>query len=139
MLIVLLLAVNILAVKVYRESEFMCAIIELWGVIVLLITALVIDLRGVPSQNRLGFHYWKSDGMMKEYIASGPTGCFLGLFSTLVNASFSLGGVETVVVAAVEAEYPRQRAIGLVFWHLLFFVLASLALGMKCPSNTPSF
>ncbi|RAK71476.1 uncharacterized protein BO72DRAFT_473225 [Aspergillus fijiensis CBS 313.89] len=125
MLIVLLLAVNILAVKVYRESEFMCAIIKLWGVIVLLITALVIDLRGVPSQNRLGFHYWKSDGMMKEYIASGPTGCFLGLFSTLVNASFSLGGVETVVVAAVEAEYPRQRAIELVFWHLLFFVLAS--------------
>ncbi|RAH50430.1 uncharacterized protein BO95DRAFT_500954 [Aspergillus brunneoviolaceus CBS 621.78] len=125
MLIVLLLAVNILAFKVYRESEFMCAIVKLCGVIVLLITALVIDLRGVPSQNRLGFHFWKSDGMMKEYIASGPTGCFLGLFSTLVNASFSLGGVETVVVAAVEAEYPRRRAIGLVFWHLLFFVLAS--------------
>ncbi|RAH65216.1 uncharacterized protein BO66DRAFT_423623 [Aspergillus aculeatinus CBS 121060] len=141
MLIVLLLAVNILAVKVYRESEFVCAIIKLCGIIGLLITALVIDLRGVPSQNRLGFHYWKSDGIMKEYIASGPTGRLLGLFSALVNASFSLGGVETVVVAACKTGNPRRNipaAIGLVFWrYLFFFVLASLALGMICPSNNP--
>ncbi|KAE8366902.1 amino acid permease/ SLC12A domain-containing protein [Aspergillus caelatus] len=138
-LIVALLALNILAVKVYGEAEFACALIKLCGIIGLLITALVIDLGGVPTQNRLGFHYWKTDGIMKEYIASGSTGRFLGLFSTLVNASFSLGGVETVVVAAGEAENPRRnipRAIRRVFWRLLFFfVLASLALGMICPSN----
>ncbi|KAB8265014.1 amino acid permease-domain-containing protein [Aspergillus pseudonomiae] len=138
-LIVALLALNILAVKVYGEAEFACAVIKLCGIIGLLITALVIDLGGVPTQNRLGFHYWKTDGIMKEYIASGSTGRFLGLFSTLVNASFSLGGVETVVVAAGEAENPRRnipRAIRRVFWRLLFFfVLASFALGLICPSN----
>ncbi|PYI13139.1 hypothetical protein BO99DRAFT_477941 [Aspergillus violaceofuscus CBS 115571] len=140
-LIVSFLALNILAVKVYGESEFACAVIKLCGILGLLITALVIDLGGVSSQNRLGFHYWKSDDLVKEYIASGATGGFLGLFSTLVNASFSLGGVETVVVAAGEAENPRRnipRAIRLLFWHvLLFFVLASLALGMIRPSNNP--
>ncbi|KAE8168660.1 amino acid permease/ SLC12A domain-containing protein [Aspergillus tamarii] len=135
--IVTLLALNILAVKVYGEAEFACALIKLCGIIGLLITALVIDLGGVPTQNRLGFHYWKTDGIMKEYIASGSSGRFLGLFSTLVNASFSLGGVETVVVAAGEAENPRRnipRAIRRVFWRLLFFFL----LGASSSSNAES-
>ncbi|OGM45299.1 arginine permease [Aspergillus bombycis] len=140
-LIVALLALNILAVKVYGEPEFACALIKLCGIIGLLITALVIDLEGASTQNQLGFHYWKTDSIMKEYIAFSNTGRFLGLFSTLANASSSLGGVETVVVAAGEAENPRRnipRAIRRVFWRLLFFfVLASFALGLICPSNHP--
>ncbi|CAG8034108.1 unnamed protein product [Penicillium olsonii] len=138
--IVVLLALNILAVSVYGEAEFVCAIIKLCGIIGLLLTALCIDLGGVPGQPRLGFHYWKTDGM-KEYIASGAQGRFLGFFYTLVNASFSLGGIETVVVAAGEAENPRRnipRAIKRVFWRLLFFfAIASLALGLICPSDHP--
>lgn len=140
-LIVALLALNIIAVSVYGEFEFACAAIKLCGIVGLLILALVIDLGGVPSQNRLGFHYWMTEEPMKEYIGSGSTGRFLGLFSTLVNASFSLGGLETVVVAAGEAENPRRnipRAVKRVFWRLLFFfVLASLALGVICPSSSP--
>lgn len=68
--IVALLALNVLAVKVYGEAEFACALIKLCGIIGLLITALVIDLGGVPTHPRLGFHYWKTNGAMKEYIAA---------------------------------------------------------------------
>ena len=76
---------------------------------------------------------------MKEYVALGDKGRFLGLFSTLVNAAFSYGGVEMVAVAAGEAEDPRRnipKAVRRVFWRILFFyVLGSLAIGVLIPYN----
>jgi amino acid transporter len=47
---------------------------------------------------------------MKEYVGTGSTGRFTGLWSTLVNAAFSYGGVEMVAVAAGEAENPRKNS-----------------------------
>ena len=79
---------------------------------------------------------------MKEYVASGDLGRFLGLFSTLINAAFSYGGVEMVAVAAGEAENPRKnipKAVKRVFWRILFFyVLGTLAIGVLVPSNDPT-
>jgi amino acid transporter len=46
---------------------------------------------------------------MKEYVGTGNTGRFTGLWSTLVNAAFSYGGVEMVTVAAGEAANPRKN------------------------------
>ena len=78
---------------------------------------------------------------MNTYIASGGEGRFLGLWSTLVNAAFSYGGVEMVAVAAGEAEDPRRnipKAIKRVFWRILFFyVLGTLAIGVLVPYNDP--
>ncbi|KAJ5182130.1 amino acid permease/ SLC12A domain-containing protein [Penicillium cf. viridicatum] len=141
-LIIVLVALNIIAVNVFGEFEFVCACIKLCGIIGLLLVTLCIDLGGVPGQPRLGFHYWKTDGIMKEYIGSGANGRFLGFLYTLVNAQFAINGCETVIVAAGEAENPRcniPRAIKRVFWRLLlFYVLASLAIGMVYPSNNPN-
>lgn len=79
---------------------------------------------------------------MKEYDSTGNTGRFLGLWATLVNASFSFGGVELVAVAAGEAENPRKnipKAVKRVFWRILFFyILGSLAIGVLVASNDPS-
>lgn len=76
---------------------------------------------------------------MKPYIADGNAGRFLGLFSTLVNAAFSYGGVEMVAIAAGEAEDPRRnipKAVRRVFWRILFFyILGSLAIGVLVPYN----
>lgn len=76
---------------------------------------------------------------MKQYKSTGDAGRFLGLFSTLVNAAFSYGGVEMVAVAAGEAEDPRRnipKAVRRVFWRILFFyVLGSLAIGVLLPYN----
>jgi len=47
---------------------------------------------------------------MKEYVGTGNTGRFTGLWSTLVNAAFSYGGVEMVAVAAGEAADPRRNS-----------------------------
>lgn len=140
-IIVLVICLNIFAVSIYGEAEFIFASIKIITIVGLLILAFVLDLGGGPNHDRLGFRYWKHPGAMKPYIASGNEGRFLGLWSTLVNAAFSYGGVEMVAVAAGEAENPRHnipKAVRRVFWRILFFyVLGSLAIGVLVPYNDP--
>jgi amino acid transporter len=103
----IVVVINIYSVRIYGESEFWFVSIKIIAIIGLLILALVLDLGGGPSQDRLGFRYWKHPGAMKEYMATEELGRFLGLFSTFINAAFSYSGVETVAVAAGETENPR--------------------------------
>ena len=140
-IIVIVVALNIFAVSVYGEAEFIFASIKILTIVGLIIFAFVIDLGGGPTKDRLGFRYWKNPGAMKPYVADGDWGRFLGFFSTLVNAAFSYGGVEMVAVAAGEAENPRKnipKAVRRVFWRILFFyVFGSLAIGVLIPYNEP--
>lgn len=135
------MCLNIFAVGIYGEAEFVFASIKIITILGLLIVALVIMLGGAPDHDRRGFRYWK-EGAMKEYVGTGATGRFTGLWSTLVNAAFSYGGVEMVAVAAGEAANPRKnipKAVRRVFWRILFFyVLGSLAIGVTVSSNDPA-
>lgn len=138
-ILVVVVALNIVAVSVYGEAEFVFASIKIVTIIGLIIFAFIIDLGGGPTRDRLGFRYWKNPGAMKPYIADGNLGRFLGLFSTLVNAAYSYGGVEMVAVAAGESENPRRnipKAVRRVFWRILFlYVLGSLDIGVLIPYN----
>ena len=141
LIIVLVICLNIFAVQIYGEAEFCFASIKILTIVGLILFAFIIDLGGGPTRDRLGFRYWKNPGAMRAYVDTGSTGRFLGLFSTLVNAAFSYGGVEMVAVAAGEAENPRvniPKAVRRVFWRILFFyVLGSLAIGVLLPYNEP--
>ncbi|KAJ6260452.1 hypothetical protein Dda_4678 [Drechslerella dactyloides] len=138
-IIVLIFLLNIYAVSVYGEAEFWFASIKIITIVGLIILAFILDVGGGPDHHRYGFQYWRNPGAMKEYIGVGDTGRFLGLFSTLINAAFSYGGVEMVAVAAGEAENPRKnipKAVQRVFWRILFFyVLGTLAIGVLVPYN----
>jgi amino acid transporter len=138
-IIILVVCLNIFAIQIYGEAEFIFASVKIITIVGLLIMAFIVDLGGGPHHDRLGFRYWKHPGAMKEYDSTGATGRFLGLFSVLVNAAFSYGGVELVAVAAGEAENPRKnipKAVRRVFWRILFFyVLGSLAIGVLVASN----
>ncbi|KAF8858960.1 hypothetical protein BDZ45DRAFT_590539 [Acephala macrosclerotiorum] len=140
-IIVVVVCLNIFAIQIYGEAEFVFASVKIITIVGLLIMAFIIDLGGGPHHDRLGFRFWKHPGAMKEYDSTGNTGRFLGLFSVLVNAAFSYGGVELVAVAAGEAENPRKnipKAVRRVFWRILFFyVLGSLAIGVLVASNDP--
>lgn len=140
-IIILVVCLNIFAVAIYGEAEFCFASVKIITIVGLIIFAFIIDLGGGPKHDRLGFRYWKHPGAMREYVALGDKGRFLGLFSTLVNAAFSYGGVEMVAVAAGEAENPRKnipKAVRRVFWRILFFyVLGSLAIGVLIPFTVP--
>lgn len=141
LLLVLIIALNIFAVSIYGEAEFCFASIKIVTIVGLLIMAFIVDLGGNPKHQRLGFWYWQNPGAMIAYDGAGGWGRFLGLFSTLINAAFSYGGVELVAVAAGEAENPRKnipKAVRRVFWRILFFyVLGSLAIGVLVASNDP--
>lgn len=140
-IIVLIICLNIFAVQIYGEAEFVFASVKILTIVGLLILASIVDLAGGPKNDRLGFRYWKNLGAMKEYDSTRNTGRFLGLFSVLVNAAFSYAGVELVAVAAGEAENPRKnipKALRRVFWSILFFyVLSSLAIGVLVSSSDP--
>lgn len=140
-ILVVIIALNIFAVSIYGEAEFVFASIKIITIVGLLIMAFIVDLGGNPKHERIGFWYWQHPGAMKEYNAVGDLGRFLGLFSTLINAAFSYGGVEVVAVAAGEAENPRKnipKAVRRVFWRILFFyVLGSLAIGVLVSSDDP--
>ena len=139
LIIVLIVTLNIFAVSIYGEAEFVFASIKIITIVGLLMFAFIVDLGGGPKHDRLGFRYWNSPGAMREYLTKGSAGRFLGLWSVFVNASFSYGGVEMVAVAAGEAENPRvniPKAIRRVFWRILFFyVLGTLAIGVLVPYN----
>ncbi|KAF2670008.1 AAT family amino acid transporter [Microthyrium microscopicum] len=142
-IILLIIALNIFAVRIYGEAEFIFASIKIITIVGLLLMAFILDLGGGPNHQRLGFHYWKDPGPIKQYPkdVAGPTGRFLAVFSTLVQAAFSYGGVEMVAIAAGEAENPLKnipKAVRRVFWRILFFyVLGSLAVGVLVSSNDP--
>ncbi|KAF2746238.1 amino-acid permease inda1 [Sporormia fimetaria CBS 119925] len=138
LIIILIVVLNIFAVSIYGEAEFIFASIKIITILGLLLLAFIIMLGGGPDRDRRGFRYWK-EGAMKEYIGKGDTGRFAGLWSTLVNAAFSYGGVEMVAVAAGEAANPRKnipKAVRRVFWRILFFyVLGSFMIGVTVSSN----
>lgn len=140
LIIILLICLNIFAVAIYGEAEFIFASIKIITIVGLLLLAFIIMLGGGPRHDRLGFRYWK-EGAMKEYVGKGDTGRFTGLWQTLVNAAFSYGGVEMVAVAAGEAANPRKnipKAVRRVFWRILFFyVLGSFFIGVTVSSNDP--
>ncbi|KAH7068063.1 amino-acid permease inda1 [Paraphoma chrysanthemicola] len=140
-IIVIILVLNIFAVSIYGEAEFIFASIKIITLLGLLLAGLVIMLGGAPDHDRRGFRYWK-EGAMKEYVGTGSTGRFTGLWSTLVNAAFSYGGVEMVAVAAGEAANPRKnipKAVRRVFWRIMFFyVFGSFMIGVCISSSDPA-
>ncbi|KAF2809178.1 uncharacterized protein BDZ99DRAFT_521623 [Mytilinidion resinicola] len=141
-IIVVAVSLNIFAVSIYGEAEFIFAAIKIVTIVGLLITAFIEDLGGSPAGDRFGFRYWYNPGpAMKEVVASGNTGRFLGLLSTLMYAAFSYGGVEMMAVAAGEAVDPRKnvpKTVKRIFWRIvIFYVFRALAISVLVPFNDP--
>ncbi|GFP59569.1 probable proline-specific permease put4 [Trichoderma asperellum] len=138
-ILVLIFIFNLIDVGIFGEVEFVFSCVKIVALVGLLVLSLVIDLGGGPTHDRLGFRYWHNPGAMVEYIASGDTGRFLGLFNAIVNAGFAFAGIEMVAVAAGETENPRYKipkAINRLFWRIIFFyILGTLAIGVMVPYN----
>ena len=132
---------------------------------VLILVGLVVDLGGTRTP-RLGFHvseslnpwlpsnilfiqYWKDPGAVQraELVENVSADRFLGIMSVIVQASFSLQGMETVAMqalnqnsqprahdhgsAASETESPRRniaKAVQRVFYRIVVFYVSPLPL-----------
>ncbi|KAK8862639.1 proline-specific permease [Apiospora arundinis] len=139
--IVLTAAVGFAFIRVFGEIEFIFAIIKIVLVVFLIILGLVINLGGIPGTERIGFRYWKEPGPFVELlpIASGNAGKFLAYWSVMTGAVFSFAGVESIAMAAAEAQNPRRaipRACKRVFARIvIFYILAVLIVGMLVASD----
>lgn len=95
---------------------------------------------GNPKGDAYGFHNWK-DGAMHEYYAKGPTGKFLGWWSVVIYAAFTIAGPDMIALAAGEIQNPRRtipRVARMIFYRLVgFYIVGALAVGVIYSSKDP--
>lgn len=126
---VFMIIVNSYNVKWYGEIEFGFGILKLILIAILIISGLVIDLGGVPSQERLGFRYWIDPGPFAERYTVGLLGKFAGFWKAINSIVYSFGGIQGIVLLSGEAEYPRRaiyRAAKRVFYRVFGLYLATV-------------
>lgn len=134
------LALNIFAVKIFGEAEFWFASIKLLTIVGLIITGLVIMCGGAPDHDAIGFWYWQKNGPIKEYLVSGNTGRFLAFWAAFIKAGFAfITSPELIALAAGETVAPRRnipKAAGRFIYRLaLFYGLGAFMIGSICPSD----
>lgn len=139
LLILATFVVGIAFVGIYGEVEFFFSTLKVLLIIGIIIMGLVIDLGGVPGQDRIGFRYWKDPGPFVPFIVDGSLGKFLGFWAVLSRAVYSFSGVESISIPAAETINPRQnipKAAKRIFVRItLFYLLAVLIVGMIVPSD----
>lgn len=86
---VVIIGLNCFPVKVYGEAEFWFASLKVFGLIALLITALIIVCGGGPNGQALGLRYWHQPGPIKEYLVDDGSGRLCAFVGTLVFSVFA--------------------------------------------------
>ncbi|CRK18109.1 Dicarboxylic amino acid permease like protein [Verticillium longisporum] len=139
--LVAIICINYFGIKFFGEFEFWLSSFKVITIVGIILFSLILALGGGPDNDRKGFRYWKEPGAFKPYIKDGDAGKFLGLWSTMVTATFAYLGTELVGVTVAEAQNPRKtipRAIRLTFYRILFFYcLSVLLVGMNVPYDSP--
>ncbi|SCV73881.1 BQ2448_6311 [Microbotryum intermedium] len=137
---VIIIVINLLGIKVFGEIEFWLSFFKIIVLTGLIILGWVIDLGGVPGQDRIGFRYWR-DQPFAHYIYNNDTGVFLGVWSCMTTALFAYMGCELIGVTFGEAKNPRKtipKTIRRTFWRLLIFYVGSIfVVGLIVSANDP--
>lgn len=124
---------NALSVKSYGESEYWFALIKVATIIVFI---------GVGLLTIFGILGGEYIGLKNFTIEDAPiNGGFLSVLSIFFIAGFSFQGTELVGIAAGESEEPEKnvpKAIRQVFWRILLFYIAAIAvIGLIIPYTSP--
>lgn len=140
--LVLILAINLLSVRWFGESEVIAGTIKVACFLGLVIVSVVITSGGAPNGQTTGFRYWHNPGAWVDYNGiTGSTGHFLGFLAAFVNASFSFIGVEVVVITAAESLNPHKAiprsATNVTYRIALFYILGALLIGLIVDPTNP--
>ncbi|WVW78053.1 hypothetical protein I302_100004 [Kwoniella bestiolae CBS 10118] len=139
-LLIFVIGMNFAGIKWFGEFEFWCSFTKILILSGLILLSLIIDLGGVPGQDRIGFRYWKDGKAFKAYKEPGSLGRFLGFMNALVLAVFAYSGTEIVGVTVGEAKNPRvavPKAVKQTFWRIaIFYCFGILVVGMAVDSSS---
>lgn len=121
--VVMIGALNLMAVKVYGEMEFWFTMIKVVTVVLMILGgAGMIWLGWGNGGQPVGLsNLWNHGGWF-------PKG-FMGTVLALPVVVFAFGGIETVGMAAGEASQPERtipRAVNSVLWRILIFYVGAL-------------
>ena len=110
------------------------SLIKALVILMLILICFIVALGGGPNHNRTGFYFWQNPGAFNAYLQPGDTGRFLGVWASIVQATFAYLGTELVGVAFGETPNPRKnvpRAVNQTLLRIVFFyVVGVLVLGM---------
>ncbi|KAF2156542.1 AAT family amino acid transporter [Myriangium duriaei CBS 260.36] len=137
---VVILALNLVPVRLYGEAEFWFASLKVFGIIGMIIMALVIICGGAPDEGALGFHYWNHPGPINQYIVPGSGGRLAAFVACICFSTFAFAfAPELLVVTGGEMQSPRRnlpRAGRTYFIRLiLFYVLGVIAISCIVSSD----
>lgn len=137
---VVIIALNFFPVKVYGEAEFWFASLKVFGLIALLITALVIVCGGAPDRDALGFRYWHEPGPVKEYLVGGDSGRLCAFIGTLVFSVFAFAfAPELIVVTGGEMQSPRRNlptaGRRYIYRLVFFYIMGAFFIGLIVSSD----
>ncbi|KAJ9657790.1 hypothetical protein H2198_004097 [Neophaeococcomyces mojaviensis] len=141
LIMVVVVALNCMPVKYYGETEFWFASLKVFGIIGLLIMALVLVCGGGPNQDEpLGFHYWSNPGPVNEYLVGGASGRLCAFIGTATFSVFAFAfAPELLVVTGGEMESPRRNlpVAGRRYFYrlIIFYVLGVFFIGLIVSSN----
>lgn len=134
--LLIIIAINLISVKGFGETEFWLASIKVFIVCLFLIVGFLM-IFGVFGENNAG------DLATNWSIGDSPFhNGIAGVVSIFMIAGFSFQGTEFVGVAAGETKNPKKdvpKAIRSVFWRIIiFYVLTIFIIGALIPYTEPN-
>ncbi|MBN6187854.1 amino acid permease [Aneurinibacillus sp. BA2021] len=116
-------AVNLIAVKAYGELEFWFALIKIVTIIAMIVIGLGMIVFGLGNGGTpVGIsNLWAHGGFLPNGIA--------GVLMSMQMVLFAFLGIEMIGVTAGEVKNPKKslaRAIDTVFWRILIFYVGAL-------------
>ncbi len=138
LLLAVIFLLNTASVKVYGETEYWMALIKVVTVIVFLIVG-VLTIFGILGGAAVGMsNFFIEDA---PFLGNGLVGGFLTTLGVFLVAGFSFQGTELIGITAGESRNPEEaipRAVRQVFWRILIFYVAAIAIiGLLIPYTSP--
>ncbi|KAF5858865.1 hypothetical protein ETB97_003614 [Aspergillus alliaceus] len=132
--LVVVIALNMLSVRVYGEIEYWLSLLKVITIIIFIILGIVVNCGGNTDHTYIGDKYF--------YVDDAPfVGGIGGFASVFVTASFAFGGTESIAVTAGETKDPAKnmpKVVRNVFWRIILFYIVSIILvGLNVPYNYP--
>ncbi|WWD16932.1 hypothetical protein CI109_101364 [Kwoniella shandongensis] len=133
-----LLAVQVVNVRVYGETEFWISIFKIFMIIGAFLFTFITMLGGNPLHDRYGFRFWRDPGLFAGETAKDRA---YGVWHALQWGAYGIVGPDYIALVAGETKDPRRvlpKAYRSTIYRILaFYVGGALAAGINAPYNDP--